>query len=195
MNNARKFKILKTEKGVSLIITFFIMLIILAVVLSISIILYSEVKVIRNIGNSVASFYAAESGIEKVLYYDRQVLPTMTGGKTAVRGLCSMYMYNLTSNPKACVESGSSIDKSIYCEPASGFTSPVPGDTNPMHGCEYDVCNDCSISFSTIFDNRTYLVTAKVYPSGSSSYFDVKSKGIFGDTQRQIEILISPAQP
>lgn len=54
-----------SERGVSLIITFFIMIIVLAVVLSISILLYSEVKVIRNIGNSMVSFYAGESGIEK----------------------------------------------------------------------------------------------------------------------------------
>lgn len=63
------------RKGASLIITFFIMIIILAVVLSVSIILYSQVKVIRNIGSSVVSYYIGESGIEKVLYYDRQVLP------------------------------------------------------------------------------------------------------------------------
>ena len=73
------------QKGVSLIISFFIMVIILSVVLSVSALLYSEIKVIRNIGNSVVSFYAADSGIEKLIYYDRKVLPD-----GAVRGLCSM---------------------------------------------------------------------------------------------------------
>ncbi|OGZ65048.1 MAG: hypothetical protein A2812_02415 [Candidatus Staskawiczbacteria bacterium RIFCSPHIGHO2_01_FULL_36_16] len=73
-----------SQKGVSLIITFFIAIIILFIVLSISTLLYSEIKVIRNIGNSVNAFYTAESGIEKVLYYDRKT-PDVEG-----RGVCSI---------------------------------------------------------------------------------------------------------
>lgn len=69
----KSFNLIGNEKGVALIITFFIMIIILAVTLSISSILYSEIKILRNIGSSVVAFYAADSGIEKVLYYDRQV--------------------------------------------------------------------------------------------------------------------------
>lgn len=63
---------MNSEKGVSLIITFFIMVIVLAVVLAVSSILYSEIKIIRNIGDSVVAFYAADSGVEKTLYYDRK---------------------------------------------------------------------------------------------------------------------------
>jgi len=40
-----------TQKGVTLIITFFIMTIMLAIVLGISVIMYSGIKIIRNIGN------------------------------------------------------------------------------------------------------------------------------------------------
>ena len=122
------------QKGVSLIITFFIMIIILSVVLSISIILYSEVKVIRNISNSMVGLYAADSGIEKVLYYDRQETsfssgqsctnnstcvdpkyPICSGGYCTVsvsRGLCSMFA---SINPNSCPTSGAQTDSSIYC--------------------------------------------------------------------------------
>lgn len=68
--STKKFTNINRQKGVSLIITFFIMMIVLSVVLSISTLLYVQIKAIRNMGNSVISYYAAESGIEKVLYYD-----------------------------------------------------------------------------------------------------------------------------
>lgn len=74
-----------SQKGISLIITFFIMVIILSAVLAISAILYSEIKIIRNIGNSVAAFYLADSGVEKTLYYDRQEIP-----EEASRGICNI---------------------------------------------------------------------------------------------------------
>jgi len=56
------------QRGVSLIIVFFIMMIILSVVLSISTILYTQLKNVRNTSDSVISYYAAESGIEQVNY-------------------------------------------------------------------------------------------------------------------------------
>jgi len=186
MNNAIKFEISNSENGVSLIITFFIMIIILSVVLSVSIILYSEVKVIRNIGNSTGSLYAAESGVEKILYYDRQVIET--GAK---RGLCSMYLYNLTNNPKACRDNSlSGFDPSIYCNSPS--IPPVAGSTDPTLGCDPNVCDDCTVNFSTTFDNRKYSITANV----SSNYLDVTSSGTFpisGGAERKIEA-ITPKQ-
>ena len=191
------------QAGISLIITLFIMIIVLAVVLSISALLYSEAKVIRNIGNSIVSFYAADSGVEKVLYYDRQVLPAMTGDKIAKRGLCSMYMYDSGSNPNACMSKDPNspnlfADDSIYCEPNSGFMFPVTGPTDNSHGCDYDVCDDCKISFSTTFDNRKYSVTAAVYLQRDEAtgkdikVFEVESKGYFGGAQRQVQTFTTP---
>ena len=170
------------EKGVSLIITFFIMIIILTVVLSISIILYSEIKVIRNIGNSMISLYAADSGIEKVLYYDRQVLP-----EGASRGLCSM----LDSN--YCIvdpdPSNISVDHSIYCNAIPGSPiSPAPvGDD-----CNYATCTNCTISFSTVLGNKNYSVQAI---TNSSYYLDIQSIGTFGGAGRKIEITAPLEQP
>jgi len=183
MNNLGKFKILKSEKGVSLIITFFIMIIILVVVLSISALLYSEVKVIRNIGNSVVAFYAADSGVEKVLYYDRQVIPS-----GATIGLCS-----ISTN---CLTSGSG-DHSIYC---NNSPSTIYSDTsNTLYdssredsskGCDPATCDDCQISFSTTMDDGiTYITTAEIYPStGGGSIFEIKSKGDFEGVERQIQV-------
>lgn len=208
------------ESGVSLIITFFIMIIILSVVLFISVLLYSEVKVIKNIGDSMVSFYAADSGIEKVLYYDRKVLPVLSvfsscqsaldcdsgqscisGScvKYAVRGLCSMYNYDSANNPNACLDSStvSGLDPGLFCN-----NTIVPAiyadDTNNPKGCNPDTCNDCYVSFNTALSNGSnYHVSAEVYPSedGKSSDFKVESKGSFGSAQRQIETLIASPKP
>lgn len=168
------------EKGVSLIMTFFIMIIILSVVLAISIILYSEIKIIRNMGNSVVSFYAAESGIEKVLYYDRQVVP-----EGAIRGLCSMF--DQENNEKYCQDSGYE-DEAIYCKNS---------DTEDIEdgGCDIETCNNCKIYFETTFNDKKYFTTVLVYPNQEipdESDFEIISKGAFGGTQRNLQVLIYP---
>lgn len=166
------------------------MIIILSVVLSISTLLYSEIKVIKNMGNSAAGLYAADSGIEKVLYYDKQVLPN-----NAIRGLCSIYPYNAISSPNACPENGdvNGLDPSIYCNNATPMNPLAP------NGCDLNKCDNCSISFSTTLDNgATYFTTAKVSPDGTSSSLEIKSKGVFGGiegpSERQIEVLNAPLQ-
>lgn len=181
------------QKGVSLIITFFIMIIILAVVLSVSVLLYSEVKVMRNIGNSTASLYAADSGIEKVLYYDRKVLATNVG--VASRGLCSMYdtLINNNACPDSTQVSGLA-DSSLYCN-NSALPYVYKDPSNNPNGCDPVTCNDCLISFNTTLDTgATYYVSGKVYPDGESSDFEVESRGAFNGAQRQIEVLIPAPQ-
>jgi hypothetical protein len=153
---------IEKEKGVSLIITFFIMMIVLIIVLSISVLLYSGIKVIRNMGNSVISYYAAESGVEKVLYYDRQVVL-----EDAERGLCAM-LDNCTT--------GTGTEKSIYCT----VTSPNAGTD-----CVSTSCNNCSFTFTTVLDDKSYKTTASVV--SGSYHLDIKSTGIFSGTSRQID--------
>jgi hypothetical protein len=181
------------------------MIIILGVVLSVSIILYSEVKIIRNMGNSVAAFYAGDSGVEKVLYYDKQVLVTTTpctgtgqstcgtgqtcNGSfcTVPRGLCLM---TLSSNASPCT-TGTSGDASIYC---CNYLTPTPNCPNPVAptgNCDPTTCSNCSISFATTFDGRTYYVVASVSNGTPAYYLDVKSRGVFGSAQRQIDISIT----
>lgn len=174
----------ESEKGISLIITFFIMMIVLAVVFSLSALLYSEIKVLRNIGNSVVAFFAADSGVEKVLFYDSQVVP-----EGAQRGLCSMVSYNPVSNPNACQpdpNQGGLDEHGIYCNGGNA----TPQDQNvPQTGCAD--CSNCMVVFDTQFDNRSYLVEAAVAPSEdqNSTDFTIKSKGIFGGTERKIQVL------
>jgi hypothetical protein len=175
----------KNQKGVSLIITLFIMIIILAVVISISTLLYSEIKVLRNVGNSVVGLYSADSGIEKVLYYDRQVVPT-----GAVRGLCSMFLSN------AC-NSGSSGDPSIHCN--SSILMPTRLTRTDDLGCAPANCDDCTVSFNTTLDSGSsllpnddtlYSTTARVYAEGDINKFEISSKGDFSGASRQIQIVV-----
>jgi hypothetical protein len=213
------------QKGVSLIITFFVMIIILSVVLSVSALLYSEIKVIRDIGNSVVSFYAADSGVEKVLYYDDQVLPAtitcdpsdpssvlkclsnQTCGSNGVctpvptRGLCTMYPYDTNLNNCPSASDASKLNSSIYCQPDTSINGgrPKPLATN---GCDPDTCSDCQVAFNTTLNNgASYYATAKVFPSSNAlsaaenSNFVIYSRGNFGGASRQIEILISALKP
>jgi hypothetical protein len=57
----------KKEKGMSLLYIVFITTILLAIASGISSILVYQVKIMSGIGHSVVAFYAADSGIERVL--------------------------------------------------------------------------------------------------------------------------------
>jgi Tfp pilus assembly protein PilX len=145
-----------SEKGVSLIITFFIMIIVLAVLLSISIILYSEVRIVRNIGDSVVAFYVADSGVEKTLYYDRKIVPE--DAKDSKRGVCGM------------------CNKKTPTCPDCDCVSEVSNTGDPkIDGCDPKSCENCTITFkSTLSSNKEYSVTTVVTPykkDGSTDKF------------------------
>lgn len=160
----------KQEKGVSLIITFFVMTIIIAVVVSVSAILYSEIKIIRNVGYSVVSFYAADSGIEKALYYDRKEKP-----EGANRGLC-----NICNN--VCPQSPS--DPSLACI--------CPVDWQTGSDCDPMTCSDCTIKFSTDMDSlKTYDINAVVSQQCKLSAGTMSSSGIFQRVARAIQLDLS----
>ena len=57
-----------SQKGISLYIAFLIMTILLSIGLSMSTILVSEIKTMREMGKSVIAYYAAETGIERALF-------------------------------------------------------------------------------------------------------------------------------
>ncbi|MCX6718691.1 MAG: hypothetical protein NTY81_03790 [Candidatus Staskawiczbacteria bacterium] len=102
------------------------MVIILSVVLSVSALLYSEIKIARNIGNSTIAFYVADSGAEKVLYYDRQVIPD-----GASRGVC-----NICAALNYCA----SDIFTTGCDTCSATPNSADGCAN---------CTDCRIVFKT----------------------------------------------
>ena len=68
----------KNKKGISVLYVVFIMSILLAIGFGLSGILVQQIKMLGEIGYSVVAFYAADSGIEKVLV-DRQA-PNLTPG-------------------------------------------------------------------------------------------------------------------
>lgn len=138
-----------SEKGISLLITFFIMIIVLSVILSISVILYSEIKVIRNMGDSVVAFYTAASGVEKILYYDRKVIPEgATGSK---RGVCYM-----------CKPAEPGDTSHIIDPDCKSIIAPAEDPT----GCDSKTCENCKISFNntTLSGRKNYSITATVAP-------------------------------
>lgn len=148
------------ERGVSLIITFFILTIILAVVLSISVLLYGQVKIIRNIGNSIVAFYAADSGVEKALYYDRKM-----GVAQGIRGICGIC--------DLCLVNGD-------CNLCS-----VTG-----NDCDASSCSDCSISFSSEVNTsvRPYNLDIDVLQQCRRSGGTTNSYGFYEDVSRAIRL-------
>ena len=62
-----------SQKGVSLVIIFLIMTIMLAIVLSIGVILSRQIAMVSNMGNAISSFYAAQTGAEEALYFAKKL--------------------------------------------------------------------------------------------------------------------------
>lgn len=63
----------ENQKGVALYISLIIMAILLAMGLEVAIIIIGETRIMRNIGDSVVAFQAADSGIENALYNERKL--------------------------------------------------------------------------------------------------------------------------
>ncbi len=73
----------KNQQGVSLYIAFLMMSLLLSIGLSMSTILLSEIKIMREMGKSVVAYYAAETGIERELYEGNGVVGTNYTGSIA----------------------------------------------------------------------------------------------------------------
>ncbi len=65
--NIKNFK--NNQSGVVLIMSLMILLVMIISVIALSRVIVGEVKMTRNSDNSIIAFYAAESGVEKALYY------------------------------------------------------------------------------------------------------------------------------
>ena len=59
------------QKGVSLYFAMIILSILLAIVLGLGTILVGQTRMIKGMGDSVAAFYGADTGIERILYEDK----------------------------------------------------------------------------------------------------------------------------
>jgi len=136
---------MQNQKGVSLIITFLIMTVIIAIVLGIGLILFNKVKLIGNIGNSVVSFSAAESGVEKTLYYAKQ-----PGGFCNLCNACPTDLSDPSGDPAS------------HCNDC--VATPLATD-----GCNIFSCVNCNISYTSDFNGRTYTVNTKVAPDSTGT--------------------------
>lgn len=148
------------EKGVALLVMFFIMGIALTVVLGVTVILISEIKIIRGMGYSVVAFYTADTGMEEFLYLDKKKIPT-----DGTRGFCDIC--------NSCQDFG--------CEPSSCVAT---GDD-----CDLITCTDCQISYCTGAGctgtgDKKYNVMASITPTEES----FKSFGTYQKTTRAIEL-------
>src|SRR3989344_52075 len=148
------------NKGVSLVIAFLVMSILLSTVLSISTILVSESKIISNIGNSVSALYGSESGVEKTLYFDRKQIPN--GG---TRGLCSI-----------CTTCGG-----VNCP---NCTVAILGNS----ACDVSDCTDCKVTYTSAFGGKSYTLEARVTPdiNGTTHTLNIRSKGDYVGTSRSL---------
>ena len=68
------------ERGVSLYLALLIMAILLSIGLGVSAILFGQIRTIRGIGDSVVAFYAADTGIEEVLFRGTDVSGILENG-------------------------------------------------------------------------------------------------------------------
>ena len=166
------------QKGVSLLMTFFIMVIALSMVISVSSFIYNEMVIVKGLGDSTVGFYAAYSGIEKALFYSQ-------------KNVCSIYPYNLINNPNGCRdaddEKGFLYDSNLYCNEQS-----VPEIIDPINypkGCDIASCSSCRLSFTTTSDTMRYRVIISEEKESNGSMIKIYSKGIFDKSSRQINIL------
>jgi hypothetical protein len=91
-----KFSIFK--RGVSLYLALIIMFILIAIGLGVSLIIVSQMKMMKGMGDSVVAFYAADTGIEQALY-EKRVNGIDWSGNGSVGG--ANYTVNYTGNSEA----------------------------------------------------------------------------------------------
>jgi hypothetical protein len=120
---------IKNQRGVSIFFAVLILSVLLAVALGINAILISQIRTLREMSDSVVSLYAADTGIERILYEDKMCrqsgcgnlawscLDTVgcTGGRTAgiVSGVLGNATYQASSTDGAIIISSQGIYKGI----------------------------------------------------------------------------------
>ena len=147
-----------SNKGVSILLTVLIMSVVLAIGLGLSAILIQQTKMMKGIGDSVISFFAAESGIEKVLFYDYQKIP-----QDGTRGLC---------------------DICNQCPPEECKECQITGTDFLPETCK----NATITFHTDIDAKKSYDITAKIEQIDTTFKTTIKSIGNYKETKRAIEI-------
>jgi len=107
------------QKGIAIYLAVLIMTCILAIALGISAIFVTQFKEIGKMGDSVTAFFAADSGIEKVLWEDgecwKKTPPCFSPCETTCAGLQSgsIFNYSFGTDYNYAVQSGLSSFSSV----------------------------------------------------------------------------------
>jgi hypothetical protein len=95
------------QKGTSLLLTILIMTALLAIALGLARLSLGEIKLVRDIPDSLTAYYAAESGIEKAIYLDRKGEGTnLDECLDSQNTIC--YVVTITSGPPKKISSNGS---------------------------------------------------------------------------------------
>jgi len=149
-----------TEKGVSLIVVFLIMTIMLAMVLGLVSFVLNQTNIIGNLSHSVSSFYAADTGIDK-----------------------TFYLINAA---------GSFCNVCAFCNDCAQCTlTPLA-----QNGCNPQTCNNCQLTYTSGFDQRTFEVTAELTPLDEETLnVCIASDGFYKNTVRNFDFCNSVSAP
>ena len=153
------------QKGLSLFLVIIILAIILAIVFGLSTISVSQIKITRWIGDSVVAFYAADTGIEKVLG------PAL---KYVVEGSSSLQ----PEYPFSSLENNASYEVKTVC---CFYNADGP----PHDQCYFDNSvpeKECPAGFA-------------VDSTCEATHFCVRSVGEYKGIKRAIEVKIKPISP
>lgn len=86
-----------SQKGVSLYFAVIITSLLLAIALGLSTILISQIKILKEMGDSTIALFAADSGMEKILYLDIEC--NQAGCTTTWPGVCNSICTGFTTDP------------------------------------------------------------------------------------------------
>ncbi len=139
----------RSQKGVALLIAFFVIGIAVSVVLGVCAILFSEIKVIRQIGDSVKAFYAADTGVEQFFYFDNKKKPA-----GASRGFCNICNICSEFNCQNCQSSGTDCDP-VTCLDCQVSYSTEIGDK------KFDIICNITLTEENIKSFGTFLKTTR----------------------------------
>ena len=131
-------------------------------VLGFSTILSGKIKIIGNIGKSISSFYAAESGLEKTNYFINTQIPLH-----GITGFCNVCNTCSGSDCNNC-----------------SLTEFYPT------GCSPSSCNGCQLKYNSVFNGRTFYIDSTITTSDplnpNTSTICINSRGTYDNTSSTI---------
>ena len=105
------------QRGASLYLAILVLTVLMTVAFGIGAVLFTQVALLGGIGDSVAAFYAAETGLEKILYDDKQGINIVT--QCANPAICIGNLSN-GATYEVIVTSGGGCAGFFYCVDTEG---------------------------------------------------------------------------